>query len=275
LFRRSIAWVFLSYDFGKVRCVVNCIILGDDIGLPVLMEICKQLNLQVCAYSISRGKSLSIETQQELVLMQYLDDPNSSQTRKFMRERKISLILVYSYNLILSKDFLSENRVKYLNIHGGKLPEYRGANVINWAIINGEKEIGVSIHEIIMEVDAGAVIAQWNVNIDDNDNARTMRDKLGLSIVSQAPPLISKYLNGELQASAQNEEKKRVWKRRTPEDGIFEWHWKDVEIYNMIRALVKPWPGARYFDRGGKLIVIDEMIGIDQIQKMRKDFSEV
>jgi len=249
---------------------MRCVLLGDEIGLPVLIHLSKSLNYEVVAYFFSHGKLINADLESTLVSAKSLSDPNSQRTLVLLNELKVDLVLVYSYNVILKDVFLNLPNVKFLNIHGGKLPEYRGANVINWAIINGDKEIGVAIHEITKEIDAGPIISQWSIEIDDSDTAFTALKKINESICTKATEFIRRYMLNEISATPQSCKGVKVWKRRTPDDGIFDWSWSNREIYNLLRALVRPWPGARYIDATNQWVTLNEALEIEEIQKLRE-----
>src|SRR3989344_2719839 len=81
------------------------------------------------------------------------------------------------YNKLVPKEFI-EARKKCLNFHGGILPEYRGSGTINWAIINGEKETGITLHEIDEKIDHGPIIDIQKIPINENDTAQSLYEKL-------------------------------------------------------------------------------------------------
>ena len=157
-----------------------------------------------------------------------------------------------------------------MNIHGGKLPEYRGANVLNWAIINGEEEIGITFHSVDNSIDTGPIIHELSLEIKENDTAFTLRERLCREIEVQLVSVLHLYIANKLPLKKQKSDNARYYKRRTPEDGLFDWGLSDRRIYNLIRALVHPWPGARYFNKKGQLVVIKEFMSLEEVANLRR-----
>jgi methionyl-tRNA formyltransferase len=155
-------------------------------------------------------------------------------------------------------------------VHGGKLPEYRGANVLNWAIIRGEEEIGVTFHLVDRLIDTGPIIFESKLKINKVDTALTLQKRMAVEIEDILYKLLPLFIENKLLYKEQSKINANYHKKRRPEDGLFDWTFSDEEIYNLIRALVYPWPGARYFDRSGQLIVIDQFMTMEDIKSLRK-----
>lgn len=178
------------------------------------------------------------------------------------------LILVNSYSMLIRPDVLRISRLGTVNIHGALLPEYRGANPMQWALLNGATETGVTMHHMTAECDAGDIIAQRRVPILFTD---TWRDVLA-RIAEATEPLLSeelpRLLSGACPRQPQDESTARRYPRRRPEDGRIDWRWSVLHIYNLIRALVRPHPGAFYGD-GPNRIVLDEYLTIPQVVALK------
>jgi methionyl-tRNA formyltransferase len=248
---------------------VQCLILGDEIGLPILLDICSRIKMKIAGYIFSKDREMPKSLINQVSSLNSFCSPNDVKTIEFLKGNKIDLVLVHSYNVILKEEILNVPRVKFVNIHGGKLPEYRGANVLNWAIINGDEEIGVSLHEMITNVDAGPIIGEWSIKVEMEDTANSLLKKMGSSISKNSPLLINRYLNGEILPTPQSHVNATLWPRRFPKDGVFDWSWTNTQIFNLIRALVKPWPGARYINNQGETVVIDKFMTFEEIAALR------
>ena len=154
------------------------------------------------------------------------------------------LLLVWSYSMLLPPDLIALAPRGAINVHGGLLPEYRGGHVMNWAIANGESETGVTLAHIDAGIDTGAVIAEQRFPIEWRDDAASVRQKLkvtGERLLETWWPAIEA---GTAPAVAQDESRARYHRMRTAADGRIDWSRSNVEIYNLVRALVAPWPGA-------------------------------
>jgi methionyl-tRNA formyltransferase len=136
-----------------------------------------------------------------------------------------------------------------INVHASLLPQYRGAAPINWAVINGEKETGVTTFKLKHEIDTGDILLQQKVIIDDDETAGALHDKLKIA----GAQLLVKTVNGLAEGNLEETPQSQIGNRQ-PGDlkhapKIFtatcniDWHKSVHEIYNLIRGL-SPYPGA-------------------------------
>lgn len=183
------------------------------------------------------------------------------------------LLVSFSHAMILHPGILTATRLMGMNLHNGHLPEYRGANVVNWAVVNGETHAGVTLHWMDQGLDTGAIIAAEQTPITREDTALTVRDRL----VGLGWKLLDRHLPDALAGNApgiqQDESRARVWPRRTPDDGRIDWSWPAVRIHDLIRALVSPWPGAWYLDGEGRRTVIDRWIPMEEVERLKAEFE--
>ncbi len=165
------------------------------------------------------------------------------------------LIVVCSYKYVIPGAIFNIPKFRTVNIHPSFLPQYRGQHVINWAIINGEKETGVTVHFIDEGIDTGDIINQKKVQIMFEDTAKTLHDRIYCEACELIQHVFNNILNeNTLSAKKQDNSKASYFRPRNPGDGIIDWGKDGIEIYNLIRALVKPWPGAYSYIKGKKII---------------------
>lgn len=165
------------------------------------------------------------------------------------------VMVVWSYPMILPRDVIEVPREGTVNVHGGLLPEYRGGHVMQWAIINGESETGVALHYMDEGIDTGPIIAQRRFPIEPDDDAATVREKLkesGTALLTQWWPAISQ---GQAPKEQQDEATAKYYRLRTIDDGLINWDASGTEICNLVRALVRPWPGAFTILNEKKLVI--------------------
>lgn len=173
-----------------------------------------------------------------------------------IRDLKLDLIVSVSYRQILKREILGIPRAGAVNLHPSYLPKYRGKNPLNWVLINGEKETGMTVHYINEGIDTGGILARKKIKIFQSDTADSLQKKF----VRAAPALIARAIglirNGKARAMPQDEKKVSYYPPRTPEDGRINWNQSAEDIYNLIRALVPPsYPGAfTYLPTGGKVV---------------------
>lgn len=166
------------------------------------------------------------------------------------------LIIVCGYKFIIPKEIFSIPRDGTINIHPSMLPRYRGQHVINWAIVNGESETGVTLHFMDESLDTGDIIVQKSVPINFEDTAKDLHDRIYVEACCLLKQILLDYRQGKpLKGRVQNSSEATFFKPRRPEDGHIDWRKSSIEIYNLIRALSRPWPGAFSYLNGYKVVL--------------------
>jgi methionyl-tRNA formyltransferase len=163
-----------------------------------------------------------------------------------LQELKPDLVTVAAYGQILPKTILDLPRFGCLNVHTSLLPKYRGAAPIQWAILNGESETGVTIMKMDPGLDTGGIIAQERTAIRPEDNAETLHDRLAELGASLLVRTIPPFVAGTIQPRPQPAEGVSYAPRIKKEDGLIDWSLGAAVIRNRIRGLA-PWPGAFTF----------------------------
>ncbi len=179
-----------------------------------------------------------------------------------VRALKPDVMFVWSYTLLLPPALVALAAKGTFNIHSGILPQYRGGHVVNWAIANGERESAATLHYIDDGVDTGDVVGQQRFPIDFDDDIMAVQRKIkaaGTELIKKWWPAIAA---GTAPRQPQDETLARHYRMRTPEDGRIDWSRSNVQIYNLVRALVAPWPGA-FIDLNGARIVFRAVEPID------------
>lgn len=197
------------------------------------------------------------------------DKEKSAKLLQDVRALSPDLVVANCYSMRLDADLRQVASRGAINVHWALLPEYRGANTLNWMLINGEKVGGVTIHQIAEEYDSGPILAQARVEIDETDTAVTLRSKLMPVAGSLLLETLDSIESGEIRPTPQDERRAHSWPRRRPEDGHIDWSWPAERIHNFIRGLVAPWPGAFYYEDGRK-IVIDHYMTLEEVRALRK-----
>jgi methionyl-tRNA formyltransferase len=172
-----------------------------------------------------------------------------------------AVIYSFYYRHLLSEAVLKIPPLGAYNLHGSLLPAYRGRAPVNWMLVNGEREAGVTLHQMVARADAGDIIAQRAVAIEDSDTAATLYRKLvplGAGIIRDFHPLIAA---GRAPRRAQDLSEGSYYGRRRPEDGRIDWRWPARRVFNLVRAVTHPYPGAFCFADGRKLMVWSARIG--------------
>jgi methionyl-tRNA formyltransferase len=157
---------------------------------------------------------------------------------------KPDIIFSFYYRKMICREILDFPRIGAFNLHGSFLPYYRGRCPVNWVIINGEKRTGVTLHYMIDKPDAGDIVGQKAVVIDFSDTAKTLYDKLcgaAKELLDELLPLIK---SGQIPRQKQDLKAGSYYGGRCPDDGRIDWKKPAGEIYNLIRGVTRPYPGA-------------------------------
>ncbi|MGB0630066.1 MAG: methionyl-tRNA formyltransferase [Alphaproteobacteria bacterium] len=148
------------------------------------------------------------------------------------------------YSQIIAAPDLKRYPAGMLNMHGGRIPEYRGAHVLQWQIINGERELGVTWHEIVEAVDAGAIWAESSVPIPEAATAADMREIMIDEGVRLFPQAWTRARDGGLPVRRPDLSAGRTWPQRKASDGVIEPGMTARQLRDLVRALCPPWPPA-------------------------------
>ncbi|MBP2154635.1 bifunctional UDP-4-amino-4-deoxy-L-arabinose formyltransferase/UDP-glucuronic acid oxidase ArnA [Erwinia rhapontici] len=172
-----------------------------------------------------------------------------------IREMKPDVIFSFHYRQMLSDEILACAPVGAFNLHASLLPKYRGRAPLNWVLVNGEEETGVTLHRMVKRADAGAIIACEKVAIAAEDTALTLHYKVCESAKQLLMRSLPDILRGSFIAVEQDERKATYVGRRTPEDGRIDWQQPVQRTHNLVRAVTDPWPGAFSYVGAAKFII--------------------
>jgi methionyl-tRNA formyltransferase len=156
------------------------------------------------------------------------------------------LIVVAAYGQILPKALLELPRFGCLNVHASLLPKYRGAAPIQWAILNDERETGVTIMKMDEGLDTGEVLTSQSTPITPADNAQTLQDRLAMIGAAVLVKTVPDYVAGKIVPRKQPQTGASYARKITREDGRLDWTQPARNVWNRVRGLV-PWPGAYTF----------------------------
>ncbi len=184
------------------------------------------------------------------------ENPNEPEFVEFLRSLAPDIVFSFYYRHLLKKPLLELAPKGALNLHGSYLPKYRGRAPVNWVLLRGETETGVTLHYMIEKPDAGDIVAQKKVPIAFEDTALSLYSKLtkaARELMHEVLPLLEA---GTAPRIPQDESQATYFGGRKPADGRFEWSQPAVEIYNLVRAVTHPYPGAFVtFGEGDNLFV--------------------
>jgi len=182
-------------------------------------------------------------------------DINLPENRERVREIAPDFLLSFYYRNMIKPQVLELARRGALNLHGSWLPRYRGRVPVNWAVINGETETGATLHYMVEKPDAGDIVDREKVAIEFTDTALDVFTKVteaAVAVIGRAWPLL---VAGTAPRIPMDLTAGNYCGGRKPEDGRIDWTRSAVQIYNLIRGVTHPYPGAFTFLEGKKVNV--------------------
>ncbi len=191
----------------------------------------------------------------------HYEHPNVNQ-EDFIQEISrlpVDLMVSMSFDQIIKRHLFQLPPLGFINCHAGALPFYRGRNCLNWAIINGEKQFGVTVHYIDEGVDTGDIIRQDFVPIAKDDTYATVLQKAHDQCADTLIAALNDFVEGKVERKSQAEidSKGSYFPRRIKGDEIINWKLPAEDIYNFIRAITVPGPCARTYAAGNEIAIIE------------------
>lgn len=165
------------------------------------------------------------------------------------------LIFSFYFRKMITPAVLALARYAAYNLHGSLLPKYRGRAPVNWVLVNGERETGVTLHVMDAKPDHGAIVGQRAVAIAREDTALSLYRKLAVearAVLDEALPLIVQRREPRRE---QDHRQSSYFGGRKPDDGRIDWTWPAERVRDLVRAVTRPWPGAFTVAGGRKVIV--------------------
>jgi len=172
-----------------------------------------------------------------------------------LKELKPDIIFSFYYRQMVKQPILDIPAKGCLNLHGSLLPKYRGRCPVNWVLVNGEKETGVTLHYMTARPDDGDIVAQAKVKITEDDTAFTLFGKMTDAAKNVLDEALPQVLAGKAARKKQNNALASYFGGRRPEDGEIDWGKSAEQIRNLVRAVAKPYPGAFTFSGDRKIII--------------------
>ncbi|MGP1924666.1 MAG: bifunctional UDP-4-amino-4-deoxy-L-arabinose formyltransferase/UDP-glucuronic acid oxidase ArnA [Arsenophonus sp. NEOnobi-MAG3] len=174
---------------------------------------------------------------------------------EYIEKIQTDIIFSFYYRHMLSQDLLALAPKGAFNLHGSLLPKYRGRVPINWALFHGETETGVTLHKMIAKADAGDIIAQKRISIDETDTALVLHEKICQAAEQLLADILPLIKTGDYSETPQNDSQATYFRHRRAEDGLIDWSKSATEVNNLVRAVTEPYPGAFTYLAESKMIV--------------------
>ncbi len=182
------------------------------------------------------------------------DSLRESRWTEILRSVSPDFIFSFYYRHMIPQAILDAATIAPLNLHGSLLPKFRGRCPVNWVLIKGESESGVTLHVMEAKPDAGDIVAQKEVEITFEDTAHSLFLKLAAAARTLMRDVLPQLMIGNFPRVPQTGVSSYFGGRR-PEDGHIDWESDAVTLYNLVRAVTHPYPGAFTFLDGRKFFI--------------------
>ena len=226
-----------SFTIGVMAC--------GKIGLTTLKNI--KDSFEVSFILTDRLSQFISEFAKQSGIPVFEDNPREGAATEFIRRleiKKIDVLVSVNYRFLIDADLIAYPKLMSINVHGSLLPRYRGRAPLIWAIINGETETGITVHCIDEGCDTGDILYQESISIPKDATGGEMVDRLSEIYPEAIKKTLYQLMNGTHEFQPQIEYYATHFERRRPEDGLICWEWRRERVYDWVRALAPPYPGA-------------------------------
>lgn len=188
-------------------------------------------------------------------------EPNDRKTEHSLKLLEPDLFVICGYGKILKQNILDIPKIMCINLHGGKLPKYRGSSPMNWALINGETSFTLSIIKVNAGVDTGEILLERTFDISINDTIRDLHHRANKEFPLMLIETIKQIEQGTFTLKPQDNSLSSYYPLRFHEDGLILWDMHTAEqIHNRIRALTEPYPCAFTFFNKKKVKLLSSQL---------------
>ena len=229
------AVVFAYHDVG-VRCLQVLLARGVEIALVV-------------THVDNPAETIWFASVAELCTERGIDciapaDPGQAQSLERVRAARPDMIFSFYYRHMLPLALLQIAPQGAYNMHGSLLPKYRGRVPINWAVLHGESETGATLHAMVAKPDAGSIVGQTAVPILPDDTASEVFAKVVVAAEQTLWRVLPEMLAGRTPSLPNDLSQGSYFGGRNAEDGRIDWSLPAQQVYNLVRAVAPPYPGA-------------------------------
>ena len=183
----------------------------------------------------------------------YGDDINSKDSIDWIKGLSPDVIICVGWPSLLKEEALASSKLGVIGYHPAAIPLNRGRHPIIWALSLGLSETASTFFMMDLGADSGPIISQKSVPIYETDYARDLYSRLEEIAVTQLDEILLKIRSGNFEYRNQNLENSNLWRKRKKSDGLIDWRMSAKTIYDLVRALSEPYPGAHFMVRGDEV----------------------
>lgn len=244
-------------------CLIGCVEFSER-ALRKLLELESQDVCEICgviakdksnfnADFVDIGKIFIGSGKSGCKLHYYVDELNAL---SFIKEIKPDIIYCFGWSSLLSRFLLDSVQKGVIGFHPAELPYNRGRHPIIWALALGLEETASTFFRMDEGADSGSILSQKKIPISQEDDARTLYDKIVEEAICQIDDFTKDLAVGAAIFKEQDHNVANYWRKRSAKDGIIDWRMQAENIYNLVRALSSPYPGAEFYLEEGRVIKV-------------------
>ena len=223
----DLSFVLLDSIIGSGGRVVG-VITSED----------KSINSDYC--------DLSVLSQEHSIDCLKVDDINSADSKNWIRSRNPDIIFCFGWSRLLKEEILRIPPMGVIGFHPADLPRNRGRHPLIWALVLGLEATASTFFLMDANADSGEIVSQVKIEIKYEDDAASLYEKIAKVAGIQVKEILDMLETGKLRKERQDSEISNIWRKRTQEDGKIDWRMSSSSIYNLVRALTRPYVGAHF-----------------------------
>ena len=190
-----------------------------------------------------------------------LNDNNSEY--EYFKSLNLDLVIVVAYGIIIPKNFLSLSKQGFINLHASLLPKWRGAAPIQRSIMSQDKETGISVMKINEKLDEGDISHIFKINIEENENAQTLSDRLSTLASDKISEVIDSIIDKEVNFKQQDHSQATYAKKVKKIEGLIDWNDRAENIIGKINGLY-PFPGGYFIFKGERYKILKAKLSFNK-----------
>lgn len=180
----------------------------------------------------------------------YAEDINSTGVLRWIRDKAPNVIFCFGWSKLLKRDLLKLAPLGVVGFHPAALPANRGRHPLIWALVLGLEKTASTFFFMDSGADSGDILSQHEIFIDEEDDARTLYEKVTQAALEQIEEFVPQLTTGVFQRHMQDQRLANTWRKRGSADGEIDWRMSAHSIYNLVRGLAKPYVGAHFIANG-------------------------
>ena len=238
--------ILSSTQFGH-QCLQAAILIEPSVSLVGILTTPKEITLAssdkpliVSSYFDYKAEEASLGCP----VFQLADPPDTAKYLELLSDLDAEIVMVLGWYFLIPSKVRQAVPNGCLGIHASLLPKYRGMSPVTWVLINGERETGVTLFHLEKGVDTGDIVAQRRIPISDEDDCKSLYDKVTRESITILRENLPRLADGTAPRTPQDHSLATQFGRRTEDDGHIDWSLPSMSIYNFVRAQTRPYPGA-------------------------------